>query len=237
MEKMRVFSLVLLTILSMFFIPCTSFAEEEGSKVASQEVLATVGDQKITQADIDSKTSLMPPQFRARYETPEGKQKLLDQIVKFSLLSQEARRLGIDKKEDVAQKIKEIADNLIITELTKQEITDKITITDEEIAKYYKENKKDYIKPEKVKVSLIHFEVKEDDAAEIKEEKSKKAQDALKRLKAGEDFATLAKELSEDNRTKKRGGNTGFFSKGKRTNTYGQLFEDKAFSKVISFCI
>jgi parvulin-like peptidyl-prolyl isomerase len=40
----------------------------------------------------------------------------------------------------------------------------------------------------------------------------------------------VAKEVSEDERTKNSGGNTGFFSKGKRMNTYGEKVEDRAFT-------
>jgi len=228
MERLKkaglIFSLLIAAILMT--MPVMSNAHQKGS----DKVLAEVGKEKITEADIFSKIFMLPPQFRARYETPEGRKKLLEQTVKFSLLSQEARKLGIDKKEDVSKKIKEIADNIIIQELTKQEIADKITVTDEDIKTYYKKNKGDFIKPEKVKANLILFEVKEDDTPAVKKEKKKQANKTLKRLKKGEDFEALAKELSDDKRTKKRGGSTGFFSKGKRKNTYGEIFEKKAFS-------
>lgn len=206
--------------------PAVLAAEEQ----KSDKVLATVGKEKITQADLDAKITMLPPQFRERYETPEGKQKLLDQVTKFSLLSQEARALGIHKREDVAQRIKEITDNIIIQELTKQEVTDKIAASDEEIQKYFKDNKQEFLKPEKIKANLIMFEVKGDATPEQKKEIEKKAKEALKRLKKGEDFAKLANELSEDKRTNKRGGDTGFFSKGRRSNTYGEVFEQKAFA-------
>ncbi len=217
---------VCLIAFSMMVMSVAAYGEEDNP----DKVLATVGEEKITEADLYAKTSMLPPQFRARYETPEGKKKLLDQTVKFSLLSQEARKLGIDKRKDVANKIKEIVDNIIIQELTKQEISEKIKITDEEIKKYYKENKDSFTKPEKVKANLILFEVKDDATAEEKTEKEKKAEEVLKQLKNGADFEKLAKELSEDKRTKKRGGSTGFFSKGKRLNTYGEKFEEIVFS-------
>jgi peptidyl-prolyl cis-trans isomerase C len=206
--------------------PAAVAAEEQ----KAGKMLATVGKEKITQADLDAKITMLPPQFRERYETPEGKQKLLDQVVKFSLLSQEARALGIHKREDVAQRIKEITDNIIIQELTKQEVTDKIAASDAEIQKYYNENKQEFVKPEKIKANLIMFEVKADATPEQKKAIENKAKEALKRLKKGEDFAKLAGELSEDKRTNKRGGDTGFFSRGRRANTYGEVFEQKAFA-------
>ena len=66
---------------------------------AVPEVLVTVGQETITRADLASKTATMPPQIRGRFETKAGRQQLLEQVVLISLLSQEARRLGIDKQE------------------------------------------------------------------------------------------------------------------------------------------
>ena len=92
MERLKKTGLIfsLLIAVSLMAMPVMSYAEQKGS----DKVLAKVGKEKITEADIFSKISMLPPQFRARYETPEGKKKLLDQTVKFSLLSQEARSLG-----------------------------------------------------------------------------------------------------------------------------------------------
>jgi peptidyl-prolyl cis-trans isomerase C len=194
------------------------------------KVYATVGNETITQADIDSKTSMLPPQFRARYETADGKKKLVEQLTKMSLLSQEARRLNLDKKEEVAKRIKEIADNLIIQELIKQEVIDKIKVGDADLEKYYKEHTQEFIEPEKVKVNIIMFKLKENATPEEKKAQKKKADLAQKRLKKGDDFEKVAKEVSEDERTKNSGGNTGFFSKGKRMNTYGEKVEEKAFA-------
>jgi peptidyl-prolyl cis-trans isomerase C len=196
----------------------------------ASKVYATVGNETITQADIDAKTSMLPPQFRARYETADGKKKLVEQLTKMSLLSQEARKLQLDKKEEVAKRIKEIADNLIIQELIKQEVIDKVKVNDADLEKYYKEHKQEFIEPEKVKVNIIQFKLKDNATPEEKKAQKKKADQALKRLKKGDDFEKVAKEVSEDERTKNSGGNTGFFSKGKRMNTYGEKVEDKAFT-------
>ncbi len=191
------------------------------------KVLAVVGKEKITQADLDAKISMLPPQFRSRYDSPEGREKLLDQTIKFCLLSQEARARGIHEQDDIAQKIEEITNNIIIQELTKQEISDKVTVSEDDLKKQYDADREKYIKPEKVKLNLIFFEAKDETSRAAKK---KQAQKVLKRLKEGEDFETLAKELSEDRRTKRRGGNTGYFSRGRRVNTYGEEFEKQAFA-------
>ena len=225
---------IFLTIISfMFLLASEAWATDNATAqkpISSKKILATVGKEKITDEDIMAPINMMPPQFRSRYETPEGKKKLFERAVQMSLLSQEARRRGIDKREEVAKKIKEMADQIIIQELTKEVISDKISVSDDEIQKYYNENTSSFIEEEKIKVYLIQFEVKDNATAQQKAEKKHLAEKTLSRLKKGEDFEPVAKELSDDKRTKTRGGNTGFFTRGKRTDIYGEAFEAKAFS-------
>jgi peptidyl-prolyl cis-trans isomerase C len=231
MYRMQKKALIISLAITLSIFLMSRIPEAHSKETPEQaKVYATVGNEKITQADIDAKTSMLPPQFRERYETADGKKKLVEQLTKMSLLSQEARRLNIDKKEEVAKRIKEIADNLIIQELIKEEVIDKVKVSDADIEKYYNENKQEFVQPEKVKVNLIQFKLKENATSEEKSAQKKKASETLKRLKKDEDFEKVAKEVSEDERTKNNGGNTGFFSKGKRSNTYGPKVEDAAFS-------
>jgi peptidyl-prolyl cis-trans isomerase C len=197
---------------------------------AAPEVLVTVGQETITRADLASKTATMPPQIRGRFETKAGRQQLLEQVVLISLLSQEARRLGIDKQEKVEKKIKEMTDNLIVQELTRQEISEEVTVSDEEVAAYYHENKKDFVRAEQINVSLIMFATTANSTSEQKEQKQKLACKTLKRLKKGADFAEVAREMSEDKRTQRRGGVSGFFARGRRAKMYGEKFEEVAFA-------
>ena len=214
--------IVLVIVAVMFFlIPLVSFSEEN----EEDKVLAVVGNKKIMQSDLSAKIEMMPLQFRARYASEESRGKLLDQLIKYRLLSQEARSLGIDKKEDVVKRVDEIVNNIIIQELTRQEVSSKISITDTKMEEYYNANPEKFTVQEKIKVILIFIEAKDDSA-----EKKKKAEMVLGRLKNGEEIEGLVKQFSDDMRTNKRGGTTGYFERGRRISSYGQVFEDKAFS-------
>jgi peptidyl-prolyl cis-trans isomerase C len=209
--------------------PGAQTSEKVVKAPASNKVIATIGKEKITEESIYAPLAMMPPQFRARYETAEGKKKLFERAVQMSLLAQEARSLNLDKKEEIAQRIKEMTDQIIVQELTKQEVMDKITASDADMLQYYNQNKDTFTKREKVRVNLILFEVKDNATQQTRDLKKKSAEKAMKRIKLGESFDIVA-QMTDDARTKSRGGSSGLFSRGERTESYGEAFEQKAFS-------
>ncbi|MBB1315428.1 MULTISPECIES: peptidylprolyl isomerase [Aliivibrio] len=102
-------------------------------------------------------------------------------------------------------------------ELSGESLKAQAPITDEEIQTYYNENQDKYSTQEKREVS--HILIKGDEAD---------AQAVLARLDAGEDFATVAKEDSQDIPTAKEGGSLGWIERG----VIDPEFEDAAFQLV-----
>ncbi len=99
----------------------------------------------------------------------------------------------------------------LIRKVVEREIAGKITISDDAAKKFYDENPKQFDQPEMVKAAHILL-VTMDSATrtelpeEKKKEKRAKIDQLLVRAKAGEDFAALAKEFSEDIGSKQNGG-------------------------------
>jgi peptidyl-prolyl cis-trans isomerase C len=100
-----------------------------------------------------------------------------------------------------------------------------VEVNDAEAKAFYEENKEDFNTPEQVKASHILVKVDATAAPEQKAAAKAKAEGLLKQVKAGGDFATLAKENS-DCPSKERGGDLGFFDRG----TMVKEFADAAFA-------
>ncbi|MFC5702745.1 peptidylprolyl isomerase [Cohnella faecalis] len=78
----------------------------------------------------------------------------------------------------------------------------RVKVTDEEVKQYFEANKASFDQPEEVRASHILVSTKAE------------ADEIMKQLKAGADFAKLAKEKSIDEGSKNAGGDLGFFGKG-----------------------
>jgi peptidyl-prolyl cis-trans isomerase D len=105
------------------------------------------------------------------------------------------------------------------------------SVTDQDLQAYYDQHRDEYRVPEQVKVNHILIKTplpgpggKVDDKAV--EEARKKADDVLKQVKAGGDFAKLAEKYSEDPGSAKIGGSLGFIGRGRTVPE----FEKAAFS-------
>ncbi len=100
-------------------------------------------------------------------------------------------------------KVKSVFKDDYTAQKYREEKINGISVDEADLTAYYEENKQsiDY-------ASVRHILVSCDKDAEqaVEEEKSKMAQDILNRVNSGEDFAALAEEFSEDERSKYTGG-------------------------------
>jgi peptidyl-prolyl cis-trans isomerase D len=105
------------------------------------------------------------------------------------------------------------------------------TVTDQDLQSYYDQHRDEYRVPEQVKVSHILIKTplaapgaKEDEKAVA--DARAKAEDVLKQVKAGGDFAKLAEKYSDDPGSAKSGGELGWIGRGRTVPE----FEKAAFS-------
>jgi peptidyl-prolyl cis-trans isomerase D len=94
----------------------------------------------------------------------------------------------------------------------------KVNVTPAEVQAHYNNNIQQYQTQEQVRASHILFNTAGRNEADVQ----KKAEEVLKRARAGEDFAALAREFSEDEGSKVNGGDLNFFGRGQMVPEFEQ---------------
>ncbi len=187
-----------------------SFAKED------DKVLAEVAGQKLYVSTLEKQVKSLPPQMQAMMARDSNmKKQFVERWVQINVLALEAKKTKLDQEKDIKAKIDENTNLILASEYVRKNIEPKLKVTDEDIHKYYDEHKTEFIVPEAVKAR--HILVKVEGGADEKawKDAEKKINDVKKKLSDGGDFAKLAQEFSDDPGSKSRGGDLGFFPKGR----------------------
>ena len=108
---------------------------------------------------------------------------------------------------------------LDVSKVLEAEVNSKIAVADADVETFYKSNPDRFKQGETVHASHILIGVPQGADAAAKQTARAKAQAILKQVKAGGDFAALAKANSQDG-SAQNGGDLGFFPKGQMEPTF-----------------
>jgi len=176
--------------------------------------------QYITSKELEQKISKLPGYRQQNLEKKEKRigyfnEDIVDERLKFLA----AKDAGLHKNSETREKLKEYLHQLMVEKLAKQEVDNKVSVTEDDMKDYHEKNKDKYIEPEKVRLTCITLADKE------------KAEEVFKQIKRGKGIAKLATELSEVGLNVGPGGrnngDTGLFG----VNSYSWATE---FAKAIS---
>ena len=202
--------------LKMKYLPCLSsgaFAlllSIPIGALAAEPVLAEAGTVTVTAADIQGDALRIPSEFRsATLARPEAVRQLANNLVVRRALAAEAEAAGL-LKDPATQSALQISKEKFLSDLLlarmdeankpKRQVLEAIALT------HYKANPKRFDLPEQRGASHILIKRETPDA-------SAKAAAILQELKEGADFASLARQKSEDNNAND-GGYLGYFAAG-----------------------
>ncbi len=99
----------------------------------------------------------------------------------------------------------------------------KVNVSEDDAKKYYDQNQKQFLNPEQVRASHILVSAKKTDPNETKAKARAKIEALLAKIKAGADFAELARTDSNDIGSAKNGGDLDFFSKGEMVEAFDKV--------------
>ena len=177
---------------------------------------------------------------------------VLDQIVDYKLLIQEGRARKIEatdaevdarmkeiqaqfptedafkqmltaRKTTLEQVRSDIRQDITVQKLIENAIADKVAVKPEQVTDFYTKNPDQFKQPERVRASHILIMVPKDSDAAVKTAARTKAADILKDVKAGKDFAALAKQHSQDPGSAPKGGDLGFFQQGQMVGPFNDV--------------
>ncbi|HVS00746.1 MAG TPA: peptidylprolyl isomerase [Thermoanaerobaculia bacterium] len=185
--------------------------------------------------------------------TQDFYRKVLDNLIAQKLLLDDAKAKGITANEDeVKTQITELRSRLgedgfkkaldgekmteqdLLQELRENSIVKKYLqstikeapVSDQAAKAFYDQNQQQMKRPEQAHLRHILVRVPEGATPEQKQQARAKADGVLARVKAGEDFAKLAQENSDDPSSKERGGDLSWVTPGQTVES----FEKAAFA-------
>ena len=219
------------------------------ARVNGEPITKTDFEQAIKTAEQRAGTPVPPDQRDRIYRD------ILDQMIGYKLLAQEskARKVAVPDAEIEARVISlkqqfptedaftqalaqqhvtvdqiksDARQEMAISKLVEQEVAQKAAVKPEDVQTFYQQNPKNFQESERVRASHILITAPKAADAATKAQARAKAEAILKDVKAGKDFAALAKQNSQDPGSAANGGDLGFFQQGQMVGP----FNDVAFS-------
>jgi peptidyl-prolyl cis-trans isomerase C len=197
-------------------VPYSAVQEDPRAKEVMRQILDNLIDRELLLQQAKSLKMSVPSQ-----QVDAQMQQLVQRFP-----SQEAFEQALTAQNFSLETVKkDVEGQLLRQQLVKKEVLDKVNVSARDVQTYYDKNKAKYVEEEQIRARHILIRVPQEASPTDDAKLKGKADDVLKRAKKGEDFAVLAKELSDDG-SKENGGDLGFFPRGRMV----AAFEEAAFA-------
>ena len=143
---------------------------------------------------------------------PQGKEDILNEMIDDKLLAVDARKRKLDKDPKIQQAIQDAVDQVLAKALIQKEVSS-LNLSEASLKNFYQDNAAMFRLSDRIQARHIITRTQPE------------AQAALDRVKAGEDFKTVASEVNID-ATKSKAGDLGLVPRGIMVKP----FEDALFS-------
>jgi len=210
--------ILLLVSIAMVFTFHVAFSEE------GDPVIAKAGDYVFKQSDFKRLLTYSPPYLQEQLKgSPQQKELLIRRLMQYKIISGMAIKEGFDKKPEVKEQLQYLINDFLAREYLVQNVVEKVSVTEDDVKKHYEDNKDKFTVPEQVRARHILIKVPFGTSEEEKRKAKEKMKNILEWLKKGEKFETLAEQYSEDPNSNKKGGDLGYFPRGKMPKAFDAM--------------
>lgn len=207
---------------------------DEWFKTNGAKTLFTLKGQRYSLEQFYKEYQELPPETRAKYEGADGRKRLADDLITRLLVVEDTydRLLDVKNKDELEETRLDVLKQMYHQE----NVDDQIKISDEELQKFYDENKARLVRPPEARIRYIRIGLGQTQDEETRAQE--KANEAYKKLmpgpfQQGADFAVIASEYSEDPESAAKGGALdGWVGEG--FDTLAELSEHPFHERVLS---
>jgi peptidyl-prolyl cis-trans isomerase C len=118
------------------------------------QVLAKVGERQITLGDYAETLERMDPFERLRYQSPDRRKQLLNEIIQVELLAEEARRRGLDKAPETQERVRQMLRDELLRDV-RQSVASPADIPEAEVRAYFDSHHDEFKEPERRRVAHL----------------------------------------------------------------------------------
>jgi peptidyl-prolyl cis-trans isomerase C len=169
-------------------------------------VLAAFEGGQITRADYEQVLAHKLPNERDRIAKPGGREALLEDLIRYDLLAQEAERRGYGRRLEVQLGVKRAASDRMVESVLRVEPT---AVPAEAVANAYTERSREFLRPAMRRATQIR----------VATEREAKALSTQLKGASREQFSQVARDKNIDPRTRNQGGELGYFDREGKTDS------------------
>lgn len=167
----------------------------------NNNVLAVVEGREITEQDLQQLLQSLGPQQAMQFNSEEGKERLLEELINQELFYIDAKDKNMDEEAEFKTEL-EKAKASLLKQYAMRDLLGNADVTEEEVTEYYNNNKEMFKEGEQA--SAKHILVDDKD----------KADEIIKEINEGLSFEEAATKYSSCP-SKEKGGDLGYFTKGR----------------------
>lgn len=178
-----------------------------GLASCSGDYVAKVGSEEISKNKFESYLAAK----NIRYKDLSEMDKALESLASRVALEQAILEEGVTEEDRIEADVEDFRRNLIINSYFQRHISQRVT--DEAVLNYFNNNASEF---EKEKAHIAHILLRTNDAMSEEEVQAVKTQifEVHAKLSTGADFSDMAKEVSDDTISGKKGGDLGWVQRG-----------------------